>query len=165
MQRLDRNSEEWKRKEQELRDRRNHEEQERRVAFGREPKSTSQNDSHSVTRIHSTTEEPAPNEEATPNEEPTVEIPVSLLERLSNAADVIENQQKMPQGQRPGGQGELDTDAINRAARAQVADEENREKAKNWQMWVHAIVMLPVRSPSKSDRWLREGPAPRIRER
>ena len=41
-------------------------------------------------------------------------------------------------------QEELDIEAINRAARAQVADEENREKAKNWQMWVHAIVMLPV---------------------
>ena len=39
---------------------------------------------------------------------------------------------------------ELDIEAINRAARAQVADEENRAKAKNWQMWVHGIVMLPV---------------------
>ena len=39
---------------------------------------------------------------------------------------------------------ELDIEAINRAARAQVADEENRAKAKNWQIWVHGIAMLPV---------------------
>ena len=138
MQRLKRDSEEWKRKEQELRNRRNRQEQERREAFGREPRNIPQDESHSVTRNHPTTEEP------TSNEEPTVEIPVSLLARLSKAAEIIENQHKMPQEQRPGAREELDTGAINRAARAQVADEENREKAKNWQIWVHAIVMLPV---------------------
>ena len=41
-------------------------------------------------------------------------------------------------------QEELDIDAINRAARAQVADEENREKAKSWEKGIHALVMLPV---------------------
>ena len=44
----------------------------------------------------------------------------------------------------PDNQEELDIEAINRVARAQVADEENRKKAKNWQQWVHGLLMLPV---------------------
>ena len=50
----------------------------------------------------------------------------------------------MSQEQQPEGQEELDIDAINRAARAQVADEENRQKAKNWQSGVQALLMLPL---------------------
>lgn len=132
MVRIDRDSEEWKRKEKELKDRRTHQENERRGAFGRELRSIPQDEFHSIT------------EEPVPGEEPTVEVPVSVLESLSKAAEIIENQHKISQSQQPSEQEKLDTDAINRAARAQVADEENREKAKNWQMWVHAVVMLPV---------------------
>lgn len=130
---MERNSEEWKRKERELRERRHRQENERRIASGLEPLPPiiPEDESHSVNTVNPLTEEPSSEE--------TVEVPVSVLERLTNAIE-NQNQNQMAQRQQDG----LDTETINQAAKSQLADAENQKKAKDRQQIVHAIVMLPV---------------------